>query len=55
MKLLTCTVIAYIAHNYDRHLRRLVLRRVPNIRKIRSGAFDEVGGVWWVSARPPET
>ena len=41
LKFFTCMIIAYTAHNYDRHLRRLVLMRVPNIKKIRSTAFAD--------------
>jgi hypothetical protein len=31
----------YLAHNYDRHLRRLVLSKVPNIRRISSAEFTD--------------
>lgn len=34
-------LFTFVAHNYDRHLRRLVLSRVPNLRrKIVSAEFD---------------
>ncbi len=29
----------YLAHNYDRHLRRIQLAKAPNIRRIRSAEF----------------
>ena len=32
-------VFTFLAHNYDRHLRRLVLSKVPNIRRIQSAEF----------------
>lgn len=32
-------VFSFLAHNYDRHLRRLVLSRVPNIKRIQSHEF----------------
>eukprot|EP00606_Chrysophyceae_sp_TOSAG23-5_P000151 GSChrysophyteH2.ASY1.ANO1.676.1 assembled CDS len=31
---------AYSAHIYDRHLRRLVLSRVPNIPRVKSSSYD---------------
>ena len=31
---------AYVAHIYDRHLRRLVLSRVPNIPRVKSSVYD---------------
>ena len=32
-------IFTFMAHNYDRYLRRLVLKKVPNIKKIRSMDF----------------
>lgn len=36
---LVCILFTFLAHNYDRYLRRLVLRRIPNIKKIQSSDF----------------
>lgn len=33
------SVFTFLAHNYDRHLRRLVLSRVSNIKRIKSADF----------------
>lgn len=32
-------LFTFLAHNYDRHLRRLVLSKIPNIKKVRSADF----------------
>lgn len=32
-------VFTFLAHNYDRHLRRLVLSKAPNIKRIQSAEF----------------
>eukprot|EP01038_Epipyxis_sp_PR26KG_P004474 gene4474-6325_t len=32
-------ICTFLAHNFDRHLRRLVLLRVPNIKRIQSAEF----------------
>ncbi|RYH10040.1 hypothetical protein EON65_39705 [archaeon] len=31
----------YLAHNYDRHLRRMVLTKAPNIKRVRSAEFAD--------------
>ena len=36
-----CSLITYIAHNYDRHLRRIVLKKMPNMKRIRSVHFEQ--------------
>ena len=41
LKWTACIGITYIAHNYDRHLRRMVLKKMPNIKRIRSLHFEQ--------------
>jgi len=41
LKWLLCSLITYVAHNYDRHLRRMVLKKMPNIKRIRSVHFEQ--------------
>jgi hypothetical protein len=36
---MTCILFTFLVHNYDRHLRRIDLSRIPRIPRIRSSSF----------------